>query len=60
MPLLNCIIPASLLAALTRSTGDNKGASDIVTRARPVLVGIHVDDRDNRKLFEQVNERSIH
>lgn len=26
----------------------------------PVLVGVHVDDRDNRKLFEQVNERSIH
>jgi acetolactate synthase I/II/III large subunit len=26
----------------------------------PVLVGVHVDDRDNRKLFEQVDERSIH
>jgi acetolactate synthase-1/2/3 large subunit len=26
----------------------------------PVLVGVHVDYRDNRKLFEQVDERSIH
>jgi acetolactate synthase-1/2/3 large subunit len=26
----------------------------------PVLVGVHVDDRDNRRLFEQVDERSIH
>jgi acetolactate synthase-1/2/3 large subunit len=26
----------------------------------PVLVGVHVDYRDNHKLFEQVNERSIH
>ncbi len=26
----------------------------------PVLVGIHVDYRDNHKLFEQVNERSVH
>jgi acetolactate synthase-1/2/3 large subunit len=25
----------------------------------PVLVGLHVDDRDSRKLFEQVDERSI-
>jgi hypothetical protein len=25
-----------------------------------VLVGVHVDYRDNPKLFEQVNERSIH
>jgi len=33
MPLLNCNIPASLLEALTRSTGDNKSVSDIVTTA---------------------------
>jgi acetolactate synthase-1/2/3 large subunit len=26
----------------------------------PVLIGVHVDDRDNRRLFEQVDERSIH
>ena len=26
----------------------------------PVLVGVHVDYRDNHKLFELVNERSIH
>jgi acetolactate synthase I/II/III large subunit len=26
----------------------------------PVLVGVHIDDRDNRKMFEQVDERSIH
>jgi acetolactate synthase-1/2/3 large subunit len=26
----------------------------------PVLVGVHVDVRDNRRMFEQVNERSIH
>jgi acetolactate synthase I/II/III large subunit len=26
----------------------------------PVLVGVHVDYRDNRKMFEQVDERSIH
>jgi acetolactate synthase-1/2/3 large subunit len=26
----------------------------------PVLVGVHVDYRDNHKLFQQVNERSIH
>jgi acetolactate synthase I/II/III large subunit len=26
----------------------------------PVLVGLHIDNRDNRKLFEQVDERSIH
>jgi acetolactate synthase-1/2/3 large subunit len=26
----------------------------------PVLVGVHVDDRDNRKMFEQADERSIH
>jgi acetolactate synthase-1/2/3 large subunit len=26
----------------------------------PVLVGVHVDYRDNPTLFEQVNERSIH
>jgi acetolactate synthase-1/2/3 large subunit len=26
----------------------------------PVLIGVHVDDRDNRKLFQQVDERSIH
>ena len=26
----------------------------------PVLIGVHVDYRDNHKLFEQVNERSIH
>jgi acetolactate synthase I/II/III large subunit len=26
----------------------------------PVLLGVHVDDRDNRKMFEQVDERSIH
>jgi acetolactate synthase I/II/III large subunit len=25
----------------------------------PVLVGVQVDDRDNRKLFEEVDERSI-
>jgi acetolactate synthase I/II/III large subunit len=25
----------------------------------PVLVGLRVDDRDSRKLFEQVDERSI-
>ena len=28
--------------------------------AGPVLIGVHVDYRDNHKLFEQVNERSIH
>jgi acetolactate synthase I/II/III large subunit len=28
--------------------------------AGPVLVGVHVDYRDNHKLFEQVNERSVH
>jgi acetolactate synthase I/II/III large subunit len=26
----------------------------------PVLVGVHVDYRDNHKLFEQVSERSVH
>ena len=26
----------------------------------PVLIGVHVDYRDNHKLFEQVDERSIH
>ena len=26
----------------------------------PVLIGVHVDYRDNHKLFEMVNERSIH
>ncbi|MDT7815883.1 MAG: acetolactate synthase large subunit [Acidobacteriaceae bacterium] len=26
----------------------------------PVLIGVHVDYRDNHKLFEQVKERSIH
>jgi acetolactate synthase-1/2/3 large subunit len=26
----------------------------------PVLVGVHVDYRDNHKLFEEVDERSIH
>jgi acetolactate synthase I/II/III large subunit len=26
----------------------------------PVLVGVHVDYRDNHKLFEEVNERSVH
>jgi acetolactate synthase I/II/III large subunit len=26
----------------------------------PVLIGVHVDYRDNHKLFEEVNERSIH
>jgi acetolactate synthase I/II/III large subunit len=26
----------------------------------PVLVGVHVDDRDNRKMFEHVDARSIH
>jgi acetolactate synthase-1/2/3 large subunit len=26
----------------------------------PVLVGVHVDYRDNHKLFELVNERSVH
>jgi acetolactate synthase I/II/III large subunit len=26
----------------------------------PVLVGIHVDYRDNHKLFEMVHEGSIH
>ena len=26
----------------------------------PVVVGVHVDYRDNHKLFEQVNERSVH
>jgi acetolactate synthase-1/2/3 large subunit len=26
----------------------------------PVLIGVHVDYRDNHKLFEQVNERSVH
>jgi acetolactate synthase I/II/III large subunit len=26
----------------------------------PVLVGVHVNDHDNRKMFEQVDERSIH
>jgi acetolactate synthase-1/2/3 large subunit len=26
----------------------------------PVLIGVHVDYRDNHKLFERVNERSIH
>lgn len=26
----------------------------------PVLVGVHVDYRDNHKLFEQVDDRSIH
>jgi acetolactate synthase-1/2/3 large subunit len=28
--------------------------------AGPVLIGVHVDYRDNYRLFEQVNERSIH
>jgi acetolactate synthase I/II/III large subunit len=26
----------------------------------PVLIGIHIDNRDNRTLFEQVNQQSIH
>jgi len=26
----------------------------------PVLIGVHVDYHDNHKLFEQVNERSVH
>jgi acetolactate synthase-1/2/3 large subunit len=26
----------------------------------PVLVGVHVDDRDNRKMFEHVDARNIH
>jgi acetolactate synthase-1/2/3 large subunit len=26
----------------------------------PVLVGVHVDYRDNHKLFEQVIERGVH
>ena len=26
----------------------------------PVLIGVHVDYRDNHKLFEQVNERGVH
>jgi acetolactate synthase-1/2/3 large subunit len=26
----------------------------------PVLIGVHVDYRDNHKLFEMVNERNIH
>jgi acetolactate synthase I/II/III large subunit len=26
----------------------------------PVLIGVHVDYRDNHKLFEQVNERNVH
>jgi acetolactate synthase-1/2/3 large subunit len=26
----------------------------------PVLVGVHLDNRDNRKMFEQVNEQNIH
>jgi acetolactate synthase I/II/III large subunit len=26
----------------------------------PVVVGVHVDYRDNHKLFEQANERSVH
>ena len=26
----------------------------------PVLIGVHVDYRDNHKLFEQVSERSVH
>jgi acetolactate synthase-1/2/3 large subunit len=26
----------------------------------PVLIGVHVDYRHNHKLFEQVNERSVH
>ena len=26
----------------------------------PVLIGVHIDYRDNQNLFEQVNERSIH
>lgn len=26
----------------------------------PVLIGVHVDYRDNHKLFEQVDERSVH
>jgi acetolactate synthase I/II/III large subunit len=26
----------------------------------PVLIGVHVDYRDNHRLFEQVNERSVH
>ena len=26
----------------------------------PVLIGVHVDYRDNYKLFEQVEERDIH
>lgn len=26
----------------------------------PVLIGVHVDYRDNHKLFEEVNERSVH
>jgi acetolactate synthase-1/2/3 large subunit len=26
----------------------------------PVVIGVHVDYRDNPKLFEQVNERSVH
>ena len=26
----------------------------------PVLIGVHVDYRDNHKLFEMVNDDSIH
>ena len=26
----------------------------------PLLVGVHVDYRDNHKLFEHVNERNVH
>jgi acetolactate synthase I/II/III large subunit len=28
--------------------------------AGPVIVGVHVDYRDNHKLFEMVNEAGIH
>jgi acetolactate synthase-1/2/3 large subunit len=32
----------------------------VLDTSGPVLIGIQVDDRDNRKMFEQVDERSIH
>jgi hypothetical protein len=66
MPNLIVVIPDSL-ASILGSTAARRSTSldSVVTAALtfdtpgPVLVGVHVDYRQNAELFEKVYERSI-
>jgi hypothetical protein len=61
MKQVSCVIPDSLEEALRQRMAGEMGPT--LKRAfetlGPVLVGVHVDYRDNHKLFEHVHEHLL-